>query len=151
MLALSGPASMCLAPGPLRKKYAIKVASWPEREREGTPMTPISRRRLLGTAAGAAAATAMLRSAYAQSPVVLRVSTSATVDENSAHHLWFQKFAANVKDTLGDRVRFDYFPNSQLGKEADIVEQVKIGSTDLMITGSSIWATVWFAWNSTAK
>jgi TRAP-type transport system periplasmic protein len=105
-------------------------------------MTPISRRQLLDTAAGAATATAVLRSAHAQSPVALRVSTSATVDENSAHHLWFQKLTANVNDALGDRVRFDYFPNSQLGKEADIVEQVKIGSIDLMITGSSIWATV---------
>ena len=36
----------------------------------------------------------------------------------------------------------EYFPNSQLGKEADVVQQVKIGSIDMMITGSSIWATV---------
>jgi len=35
-----------------------------------------------------------------------------------------------------------FFPNSQLGKEADIVQQVKVGSIDMMVTGSSIWATV---------
>jgi TRAP-type transport system periplasmic protein len=136
------------------------LASFPERAAEqncarqpprlGLPgrrktRMPISRREWLVAACAAGinvAAAGRSRSARAQSPVVLRVSTSAAVDENSAHHLWFQKFAANVKDALGDRVKFDYFPNSQLGKEADIVEQVKIGSTDLMITGSSIWATV---------
>jgi tripartite ATP-independent transporter DctP family solute receptor len=39
-------------------------------------------------------------------------------------------------------VNLEYFPNSQLGKEADVVQQVKVGSIDMMITGSSIWATV---------
>src|SRR5262249_39262518 len=68
---------------------------------------PISRREWLVAACAAGinvAAAGRSRSARAQSPVVLRVSTSAAVDENSAHHLWFQKFAANVKDALGDRV-----------------------------------------------
>jgi tripartite ATP-independent transporter DctP family solute receptor len=74
--------------------------------------------------------------------VALRVSSSDPIDENAAHYLWFQKFSTRIKAAVGDRIRFDYFPNSQLGKESDVVEQVKIGSTDMMVTGSSIWATV---------
>ena len=33
-------------------------------------------------------------------------------------------------------------PCHQLGKESDVVQQVKVGSIDMMLTGSSIWATV---------
>ena len=65
-----------------------------------------------------------------------------SADQNAAHYIWYERFAANVKSTLGERVKLGYFPDSQLGKEADIVQQVKVGSVDMMITGSSIWATV---------
>jgi tripartite ATP-independent transporter DctP family solute receptor len=102
----------------------------------------LSRRKMLAASAAAFAAPVLSRSALAQQPVSFRVSSSDPIDENAAHYLWFEKFSARVKAALGDRIRFDYFPNSQLGKEADIVEQVKIGSTDMMVTGSSIWATV---------
>jgi tripartite ATP-independent transporter DctP family solute receptor len=62
--------------------------------------------------------------------------------EKASHYVWFQNFASYLKSETGDRIRFDYFPNSQLGGEAEVVEQVKIGSTDMMLTGPSIWATV---------
>jgi tripartite ATP-independent transporter DctP family solute receptor len=101
----------------------------------------LSRRRVLAASA-AILATPALRRAEAQQPITLRVSSSDPIDENAAHYLWFAKFSNRVQSSLGDRIRFDYFPNSQLGKEADVVEQVKIGSTDMMVTGSSIWATV---------
>ena len=101
----------------------------------------LSRRRVLAASA-AILATPALRRAEAQQPITLRVSSSDPIDENAAHYLWFAKFSSRVQAGLGDRIRFDYFPNSQLGKEADVVEQVKIGSTDMMVTGSSIWATV---------
>jgi tripartite ATP-independent transporter DctP family solute receptor len=104
------------------------------------PGTP--RRRLLAASAGFAATGFSLRPALAENQVILRVSSSDPVDENAAHYLWFEKFAANLKTVAGDRIRLDLFPNSQLGKEADVVQQVKIGSTDMMVTGSSIWATV---------
>ena len=101
-----------------------------------------SRRRVLGMSAAGFAAAAFVRSAHAQQSTVLRVSSSDPIDDNAAHYLWFEKFSSRVKGAVGDRIRFDYFPNSQLGKESDVVEQVKIGSTDMMVTGSSIWATV---------
>jgi TRAP-type transport system periplasmic protein len=107
-------------------------------------MTFASRRRFLACASGAAAALAgpLPRRARAQAVVALRISSSLTPDQNSAHYIWYQRFAANVKNALGTRVTLDYFPNNQLGKEADVVQQVKVGSIDVMITGSSIWATV---------
>ncbi len=74
--------------------------------------------------------------------MALRISSSLPADPNSAHYIWYQRFAANVRDVPGVKLELQYFPNSQLGKEADVVQQVKIGSIDMMLTGSSIWATV---------
>jgi tripartite ATP-independent transporter DctP family solute receptor len=102
------------------------------------------RRRFLTAAAAAVAGAAigMPRRAAAQSTVSLRVSSSLTADQNSAHYIWYQRFEASLKAAIGPRVGLEFFPNSQLGKEADVVQQVKLGSIDMMVTGSSIWATV---------
>lgn len=80
--------------------------------------------------------------ARAQSTIALRLSSAHLPDLNSSHFAWQQLMAANLKTAVGDRIRIDYFPNNQLGKESDVVQQVKVGSIDMMLTGSSIWATV---------
>lgn len=104
-------------------------------------VTTTSRREFLKTASIASAVIASPL-AFAASPVVtLRCSGSQPADDNSAQYIWYQRFANNLKNTFGDRIRVDYFPNGQLGKEADVVQQVRLGSVDMMITGSSIWAT----------
>lgn len=103
----------------------------------------VSRRRFLASASVAALALAGRTSrARAQSAVTLRISSSLPAGQNAAHYPWYQRFAANLQGAIGNSVAIDYFPNSQLGKEADVVQQVKVGSIDMMITGSSIWATV---------
>ena len=94
------------------------------------------------SAASIALAAGLPRLARAQSPVALRFSSSMVADQNAAHYVWFQQLEANLKSSVGDRIRIDYFPNNQLGKESDVVQQVKVGSIDMMVTGSSIWATV---------
>jgi tripartite ATP-independent transporter DctP family solute receptor len=104
----------------------------------------ISRRRFLATAsAGTLALTASLSTSLrAQSTITMRISSSMSADQNAAHYIWYERFANNLQGAVGERVKLGYFPDSQLGKEADIVQQVKVGSIDMMITGSSIWATV---------
>jgi TRAP-type transport system periplasmic protein len=107
-------------------------------------LNPVSRRQFLTTASAGTLAltTTFAKPARAQSEITMRISSSMSADQNAAHYIWYERFAANVKSTLGERVKLGYFPDSQLGKEADIVQQVKVGSVDMMITGSSIWATV---------
>ena len=107
-------------------------------------MESASRRHFLAAAsAGTLALTAAIaKISHAQSIISMRISSSMSADQNAAHYIWYERFATNVKSALGDRVKLAYFPDSQLGKEADIVQQVKVGSVDMMITGSSIWATV---------
>lgn len=106
-------------------------------------MHPLSRRQFLLSAstitAGAVGFPSVLR---AQAPITLRFSSSMLADQNAAHYVWYQRFAANLKANVGDSIRVDYFPNNQLGKESDVAQQVKVGSIDMMVTGSSIWATI---------
>src|SRR6185295_16886153 len=103
-----------------------------------------SRRRFLVAASATSAmlSTGIPLTARAQGSIALRISSSLTADQNSAHYIWYQRFASNLKSAAGSRIATDFFPNSQLGKEADVVQQVKVGSIDVMLTGSSIWATV---------
>lgn len=75
-------------------------------------------------------------------PVTLRMSSSLPADPNSAHWLWYDRFQSSLKNKAGDAVEIKYFPDNQLGKEADIVGQVKLGIVDMMISGSSIWGTL---------
>jgi TRAP-type transport system periplasmic protein len=63
-------------------------------------------------------------------------------DENASHFAAFTQLQQRLKESVGDRIKVDFFPNSQLGKEADVVQQVKVGATDMLISGTSIWATV---------
>jgi len=102
----------------------------------------IPRRRLIQAVGFAAVAglPAVLRAQTA--PISLRFSSSMTADDNAAHYVWYQLMQANLKTAVGDAVKLEYFPNNQLGKESDVVQQVKVGSIDMMVTGSSIWATV---------
>ncbi|RQR40062.1 MULTISPECIES: TRAP transporter substrate-binding protein [unclassified Burkholderia] len=107
-------------------------------------MTTFTRRRFLQTAPAATLAVAggLPAIGRAAQTVTLRCSSSMPADQNAAHYVWYERLAANLKASVGDAIRVDYFPNSQLGKESDVAQQVKIGAIDMMIAGSSIWATV---------
>jgi len=107
-------------------------------------MVANARRRFVqaGSAASLLALAGFPAVTRAQTNVALRFSSSMTADDNAAHYVWYQRLDANLKAAVGDRIKIDYFPNNQLGKESDVVQQVKVGSIDMMVTGSSIWATV---------
>jgi len=105
-------------------------------------MPQISRRRFVQSGSAAAALAALPLIAHAEPAVSLRFSSSMTADDNAAHYVWYQRLQANLTAAVGDAIKIDYFPNNQLGKESDVVQQVKVGSIDMMVTGSSIWATV---------
>jgi tripartite ATP-independent transporter DctP family solute receptor len=106
-----------------------------------------SRRSFLKATAVAGAAAATGGPVWAQAAgdkplVTLRMSSTLPLDPNSAHFVWYDRFSKNLQATVGNKVVVNYFPSDQLGKEADVVQQVKIGGVDMMISGSSIWATL---------
>ena len=105
-------------------------------------LAPSANRRHLLRLAGAAAAVGALPPLRAQSRVTLRFSSSMVADQNAAHFVWYERLQSNLKTVMGDAIHIDYFPNNQLGKESDVVQQVKVGSVDMMVSGSSIFATV---------
>jgi tripartite ATP-independent transporter DctP family solute receptor len=107
-------------------------------------MTHIFARRdiLSGAAAALAVSALSARPARAARPITLRVSSSAPPDKFGAHYLWFKPFQEELAKRVGERIVLEYFPNGQLGKEADVVNQVRTGSVDMIMTGASIWATV---------
>jgi len=104
----------------------------------------VSKRRFLqsGIAVGGLALTSG-RTLAQGAPVTLRMSSTLPNDPvNSAHAVWYNRFAANLKSAVGDKLVVNYFPSDQLGKESDMVQQVRLGSVDMMISGTSIWATL---------
>jgi tripartite ATP-independent transporter DctP family solute receptor len=113
-----------------------------------------SRRSLLKHGLGALGAASVLplttlldacstpKSASGGTAITLRMSSSLTTGANSAHWVWYNKFTQLLDASTNGRIKVQYFPNSQLGQEADIAKQVKLGIVDMMISGSSIWSTV---------
>ena len=71
----------------------------------------------------ATAATRKLKLAHA-------VSTAAP------YHLGSEKFVQVLSERLGDRFEIIIFPNKQLGSERSLVEQLQIGSIDLVVTST---------------
>ncbi len=104
-------------------------------------MSNITRRQALTSGVAAVACVTVPSLARAQSGLTLRMSSSLTADMNSSHFVWYDRFSKNLQAAVGDKVSIAYFPNNQLGKESDIVQQVRLGAMDMMISGTSIWAT----------
>jgi hypothetical protein len=48
----------------------------------------------------------------------------------------------NNNAKLKGQIKLNYFANGMLGKEADATQQVRIGAINMMISGTSIWATL---------
>ena len=104
-------------------------------------MSTLSRRTVLHTAAASVATLAAPSLVRAQAAISLRMSSSLTADMNSSHYVWFDRFQKNLQASVGKKVAVAYFPNNQLGKESDVVQQARLGAVDMMISGTSIWAT----------
>lgn len=80
----------------------------------------------------------------AEAALNFRVYSSLPADETSSHYVWFKRFQSNIENNekLKDQIKLNYFANGMLGKEADAAQQVRIGAVNLMISGTSIWATM---------
>lgn len=79
-----------------------------------------------------------------QAALNLRVYSSLPADQTSAHYVWFKRFQENLEknEKTKGQIKLNYFANGMLGKEADATQQVRIGAINMMISGTSIWATL---------
>jgi TRAP-type C4-dicarboxylate transport system substrate-binding protein len=99
-------------------------------------MTEISRRahlRLLGSALAAGIAAAWSPARAQQSPVFKMAS--ATI--NDVQHEWLRRFEAALRPGLGERVKPEIYPASQLGAIPRMVEGLLVGTIESFVTPTS--------------
>ncbi len=74
----------------------------------------------------------------------LRISSSQQNDPKFANgRVYFDNLSKHVKaGGLAEQVELSFFPDNQLGQEIDVINSVKLGVIDMMISGSSISANL---------
>src|ERR1700722_15605226 len=107
----------------------------------------VNRRRLLRSsfalAAGSLAVPALIGRARAAT-LKLKLSSSQANDPKYANgRVYYDNLVKNLKaGGLGEQIEVSFFPDNQLGQEIDVINSVKLGVIDLMVSGSSISANL---------
>jgi TRAP-type transport system periplasmic protein len=92
---------------------------------------------------GAVAAPALIGRAQAAT-LKLKLSSSLPNDPKYANgRVYYDNLVKQLKAAgLDDRIEVAFFPDNQLGQEIDVINSVKLGVIDLMVSGSSISANL---------
>jgi len=110
-------------------------------------VTTISRRSLLRAAGsvplGVALAPALIGKASA-AVVKMRLSSSQANDPKFANgRVYYDNLTKQLKAAnLSEQIEVQFFPDNQLGQEIDVINSVKLGVIDMMVSGSSISANL---------
>ena len=110
-------------------------------------LKPVSRRAVLQSSIAAttwlAATPAIIGQAEAAT-LKLKCSSSLPNDPKYANgRVYYDNLVKNLKTNgLGEQVDVTFFPDNQLGQEIDVINSVKLGVIDLMVSGSSISANL---------
>src|SRR3954462_14591596 len=110
-------------------------------------IVPVNRRAFIksstGLAAGLVFSPALIGRAEAAT-LKLKCSSSLPNDPKFANgRVYYDNLVKNLKaNGLGEQVEVAFFPDNQLGQEIDVINSVKLGVIDLMISGSSISANL---------
>ena len=107
----------------------------------------INRRRFVtrSLALGAAGIAAPALVGRAQAATMkMRLSSSLPDDPKYANgRVLFDNLVKHLKaDGLSEQIEVAFFPSNQLGQEIDVINSVKLGVIDLMVSGSSISANL---------
>src|SRR5436190_13228970 len=110
-------------------------------------IVPVNRRAFIksstGLAAGLVFSPALIGRAEAAT-LKLKCSSSLPNDPKFANgRVYYDNLVKNLKaNGLGEQVEVAFFPDNQLGQEIDVINSVKLGVIDLMVSGSSISANL---------
>lgn len=108
---------------------------------------PVSRRAFLkstkAVAAGLVLSPGIIGRAQAAT-LKLKCSSSLPNDAKYANgRVYYDNLVKNLKaNGLGEAIEVAFFPDNQLGQEIDVINSVKLGVIDLMVSGSSISANL---------
>src|SRR4029077_18138116 len=74
----------------------------------------------------------------------LKCSSSLPDDPKYANgRVYYDNLVKNITGNgLGEQIDVTFFPNNQLGQEIDVINSVKLGVIDMMVSGSSISANL---------
>ena len=101
----------------------------------------MNRRLFLSGSALAVAGPALI--GRAKAAVTLKISTSFPNDPQfSTGRIWYDMFVPHLKAATDGHIETQFFPDNQLGQEADVVNQLKLGVVDCMLVGTSIWTNL---------
>src|SRR6202162_5871109 len=108
---------------------------------------PISRRVFLKSSQAAAAWLALSPALIGRAQAAttkLKLSSSLPNDAKYANgRVYYDNLVKHLKaNGLGEQVDIQFFPDNQLGQEIDVINSVKLGVIDLMVSGSSISANL---------
>ncbi len=107
----------------------------------------VSRRAFLNSSKATAAwlvlSPAIIGRAHAAT-TKLKCSSSLPNDPKYANgRVYYDNLVKNLKaNGLGEQIEVTFFPDNQLGQEIDVINSVKLGVIDLMVSGSSISANL---------
>src|SRR6201993_4155025 len=110
-------------------------------------IVPVNRRVFLQTsavsAAGLVLSPAIIGRAQAAT-LKLKCSSSLPDDPKYANgRVYYDNLVKQIKGNgLGEQIDVTFFPNNQLGQEIDVINSVKLGVIDMMVSGSSISANL---------
>ena len=108
---------------------------------------PITRRAVLRRAAalpaGAALAPAIIGRARAAG-MTMKLSSSQANDPKFANgRVYYENLLKALKTNgLDGQINVQFFPDNQLGQEIDVINSVKLGVIDMMVSGTSIAANL---------
>lgn len=108
---------------------------------------PLSRRGFLKasrTVAAGALFSPAIAGRAAAATVKLKCSSSLPNDPKFANgRVYYDNLVKSLKaNGVGEQIEVAFFPDNQLGQEIDVINSVKLGVVDLMVSGSSISANL---------
>jgi TRAP-type transport system periplasmic protein len=107
---------------------------------------PVSRRVILKLSTAAAAsllATPAIIGRAQAATTKLKLSSSLPNDPKYANgRVYYDNLVKNLKANGLEQIDVTFYPDNQLGQEIDVINSVKLGVIDLMVSGSSISANL---------
>jgi TRAP-type C4-dicarboxylate transport system substrate-binding protein len=103
-----------------------------------------NRRTLLRVAGATAMLAPMLARPARAAPMRMRLSSSQANDPKYANgRVYYDLLQKALSDGgIADQVNVQFFPDNQLGQEIDVINSVKLGVVDMMVSGTSIAANL---------
>jgi TRAP-type transport system periplasmic protein len=101
----------------------------------------LSRRAILAASTMLLSAPALIGRVLAAAS--LKIATSFPNDPQfSTGRIWYDAFVPRLKEATDGQVTTLFYPDNQLGQEADLVNQLKLGVVDAMLVGTPIWTNL---------